>query len=134
MFRAFQKIQNYTTCLLLFVSPASSDDLDGGTGHILQIIHRFGRQNDDLRGFVDGKGFAHGLPAHSDAGHQGRHQNVQPKRRAAVTAQHNGGNGSGGSAGDNAADIADDIVAEGRDLIRLYPDGHEEVIKENLIP
>jgi hypothetical protein len=26
------------------------------------------------------------------------------------------------------------VFVKGRDLIRLYPDGHEEVIKENLIP
>ena len=26
------------------------------------------------------------------------------------------------------------VFVKGKDLIRLYPDGHEEVIKENLLP
>ena len=26
------------------------------------------------------------------------------------------------------------VFVKGKDLIRLYPDGHEEIIKENLIP
>ena len=26
------------------------------------------------------------------------------------------------------------VFVKGKDLIRLYPDGHEEIIKENIIP
>ena len=89
---------------------------------------------DDIRAGIDRDALADGLTADGQGRHQARkHQRHDGRKAQPEIAEDLGGNGRRSGAGDDAADITDNVIADGTDALGV-PKEHDALLRAPDLP